>query len=294
MVKNLPALRETRVWSLSWEDPLEKSMATHSSILAWWRIPWTEEPGGLQSMESEESDVTECLSTRYLTVANECRGMHVPHFVYLSAGGRLGCFHFLAFVNNTAGNVCVQVLVWTCFISIRSGWSCWCGNSMLNLWRNCQTVFQSGWTILHSWRVWGFLIFHILDHSCSHLPLWLQLSRSQISLCFDLRLPDGKWCWASFPSAYWLCMSSLEKRLHKLCPVHPLLFEWAVLLLLKRRSSLYVLDSSLFSDIRFAKNCLPFCELSFPFLGGILQSTKVLSSVKPSLFLSDCAFGIII
>ena len=52
MVKNPPAMRETRAQFLSWEDPLEKEMATHSSILAW-RIPWTEEPGGLQSMESQ-------------------------------------------------------------------------------------------------------------------------------------------------------------------------------------------------------------------------------------------------
>ena len=47
-LKHLPAMQETWVRSLSWEDPLEKEMATHSSILAW-RIPWTEEPGGLQS-----------------------------------------------------------------------------------------------------------------------------------------------------------------------------------------------------------------------------------------------------
>ena len=46
MVENLPAMRETTVRSLGWEDPLEKGMATHSTILAW-RIPWTEEPGGL-------------------------------------------------------------------------------------------------------------------------------------------------------------------------------------------------------------------------------------------------------
>ena len=46
MIKNLPAMWETWVWSLGWEDPLEKEMATHSSILAW-RIPWTEEPGRL-------------------------------------------------------------------------------------------------------------------------------------------------------------------------------------------------------------------------------------------------------
>jgi len=48
LVKNLPAMWETWVRSLGWEDPLEKGMATHSSILAW-RIPWLEEPGRLQS-----------------------------------------------------------------------------------------------------------------------------------------------------------------------------------------------------------------------------------------------------
>ena len=49
MVKNLPAMQETQVRFLDWEDPLEKEMATHSGILAW-RIPWAEERGGLQSM----------------------------------------------------------------------------------------------------------------------------------------------------------------------------------------------------------------------------------------------------
>ena len=53
--KNLPAMQKTLVQSLGWEDPLEEGMATHSSILAW-RIPWTEEPGGLQSMGSQELD----------------------------------------------------------------------------------------------------------------------------------------------------------------------------------------------------------------------------------------------
>ena len=50
-LKRLPVVWETWVRSLGWEDPLEKEMATHSSILAW-RIPWMEEPGGLQSMGS--------------------------------------------------------------------------------------------------------------------------------------------------------------------------------------------------------------------------------------------------
>ena len=54
VVKNLPAKQETQVPSLGWEDPLEKEMATHSSILAW-EIPWTEEPGGLQSMGFQKS-----------------------------------------------------------------------------------------------------------------------------------------------------------------------------------------------------------------------------------------------
>ena len=52
MIKNLPTIRETQVRSLGWEDPLEKELATHSSILAW-RITWTEEPGGLESMGSQ-------------------------------------------------------------------------------------------------------------------------------------------------------------------------------------------------------------------------------------------------
>ena len=58
MVKHLPAMRETRVQSLGWEDLLEKEMATHSSTLAW-RIPQSEEPGRLQSTGRKESDTTE-------------------------------------------------------------------------------------------------------------------------------------------------------------------------------------------------------------------------------------------
>ena len=64
MVKPLPTMREIRVQSLGREDPLEKDMATRSSILVW-RIPWTEEPGGLQSMGWQESDTTERLVVRH-------------------------------------------------------------------------------------------------------------------------------------------------------------------------------------------------------------------------------------
>ena len=52
-VKNLPAVQETQARSLGWEDPLEKKIANHSSIVAW-KIPWTEEPSRLQSLESQE------------------------------------------------------------------------------------------------------------------------------------------------------------------------------------------------------------------------------------------------
>ena len=60
-VKNLPTMQDTRVWFLGREDPLEKEMVTDSSILAW-RIPWTEEPGRLQSTESQELDLTQRLN----------------------------------------------------------------------------------------------------------------------------------------------------------------------------------------------------------------------------------------
>ena len=62
-VKNLPAMGETQVQSLGWEDPLEKRMSTHSSIFAW-EIPWTEEPGGLQSMGSESATAKQLTLTK--------------------------------------------------------------------------------------------------------------------------------------------------------------------------------------------------------------------------------------
>ena len=66
MVKSLSAMWETKVWSLVREDPLEKEMETHFSILAW-KIPRTEEPGGLQSIGPKESDMTEQLHVHFLS-----------------------------------------------------------------------------------------------------------------------------------------------------------------------------------------------------------------------------------
>ena len=64
-LKNPPAVQGTRVWSLDWDNPLEKRMATHSNILAW-RIPWTEEASGLQSMSSQRVGHDWVLNTYFM------------------------------------------------------------------------------------------------------------------------------------------------------------------------------------------------------------------------------------
>ena len=70
IVKNIPAMQETWVLSLGGEDPLEEGMAMHPSILAW-RISWTEEPGRLQSMGSQESDTTEQLNQHHQVLSTQ-------------------------------------------------------------------------------------------------------------------------------------------------------------------------------------------------------------------------------
>ena len=90
MVKHLPTMQETWVRSLGREDPLEKEMETHFSILAW-RIPWTKEPGRLQSMGSQRvghdwaTSLTLLLFTRhicfnYIFLAFKCDDFHILHF----------------------------------------------------------------------------------------------------------------------------------------------------------------------------------------------------------------------
>ena len=78
MTKHQPAIQETRVRSLGWEDPLEKEMATHSSILAW-RIPWTEDPNRLQSMGSQRvRDTTEQLHFHLLLQKSSKVLLYIP------------------------------------------------------------------------------------------------------------------------------------------------------------------------------------------------------------------------
>ena len=94
MVKCLPAMQEMWVQSLGQEDPLEKEMAAHSSILAW-EIPWTEEPGRLQFIGSQESDTTTKQQLK-------------------TTKGHLDCFQVWAVMNKAAININVQVCVWAC------------------------------------------------------------------------------------------------------------------------------------------------------------------------------------
>ena len=70
-VRNPPAMQENQVPSLSWEDPLEKGMATHFSILAW-RMPWTEEPGTYGPKSRKESDTTEATKHAHMDGPRDC------------------------------------------------------------------------------------------------------------------------------------------------------------------------------------------------------------------------------
>ena len=83
MVKSPPTVWETWVRSLGWEDPLEEDMATHSSILAW-RIPWTEEPSGLQSMVSQSWTLLKWLSVHTQKMFRKPRISRIPALPYIN------------------------------------------------------------------------------------------------------------------------------------------------------------------------------------------------------------------
>ena len=103
-IRNLPALWETQVWSLDREDSLEKGMATHSSILAW-RIPQTEEPGGLQSMELQRVGHDWATNTfRWRWGGKDCLGFykHNPKLLFPCIGRRKQILIPLAYFSNNS------------------------------------------------------------------------------------------------------------------------------------------------------------------------------------------------
>ena len=108
-VNNLPAMHETQVWTLGWEDPLEKEMATHSNILAW-KIPWTEEPGRLQFMGSQKVRHDWATNTHFL------KGLGLT-----SLFSMLSLFKTCLHTSQISRVYCPHLLLFVCFVSMYLG-----------------------------------------------------------------------------------------------------------------------------------------------------------------------------
>ena len=189
-VKNLPAVWETRVWSMNLEDPLEKGsseVATHSSICAW-RIPRTEKPGRLQSM-GPQRDTPHIFITRS------------------SVDGHAVCFHTLAIVNNTVMNIVVHASCWiSAFIFFgcipRSGITGSYDSSIFSFFWGTSILFSiaAAPTYIPTIRAQGSLfptssptfVCSLLDDSHS--------DRCEVTSLSGFHLPfsDDPWYWASF------------------------------------------------------------------------------------------------
>ena len=119
MVKNPPAMQEIQVWSLGWEDPLEKGMATHCSILDW-RIPGTEEPGGLQFMGSQRVGHDRVTNTSTLNLWMESNNNVLPWVIII-----LSAFYS----KGTMCGVTLALKVEVILYSRSSSWEIWLGMS---------------------------------------------------------------------------------------------------------------------------------------------------------------------
>ena len=190
-VKSLPAMRETRVRSLGQEDPLEKEMATHSSIIAW-KIPRTEDPGGLQSMGLQRVGHDWATSLSLLSLSMFSRlfqviacisisFLFIVESIHLAVDRHLGYFHFGATMKKAATNIHVQVFTWTYDFSSpghtpRSGIAGPHSNSIFNILKNHQNFSQSRYSILHSHQQHEFQFLHILTkNTCYCLSFFFQL-----------------------------------------------------------------------------------------------------------------------
>ena len=147
IVKNLPAMQETQVWSLSCDNPLEKGMATHSSILAW-RIPWIEEAGGLQSMGSQKvthnwatntlGQLTELKTVFYILLSGYYKGYNSETAQWRRCRGQGRGWSFHPFLN----------------ILPPAPW-CVCSPTLKLSESHCWGVFMEFHYIRHDWLIIG-------------------------------------------------------------------------------------------------------------------------------------------
>ena len=194
-------MQETQVGSLEWEDPLEEKMATHSSILAW-KIPWTEEPGKLQSIELQRAtQLSNWACTQYSIVC-----MDHKFFIHSSINGHLGCFNVLAIINSAAMNIGVHVsfriVVFSCYTP-SSGIAKSYGSFIPRIFWEISTLFstvaisicipptvQEG--SLFATSSPAFIVYRFFYDGHSN---WYEV----ITHCsFDLHFSNNEWCWMFF------------------------------------------------------------------------------------------------
>ena len=161
MVKYLSIIQEIWVWSLGWDNPLKKGMATHSSILAW-RIPWTEKPDGLQSMGLKRTGhnwVTNCFT-----------------FTFFKENKT---FESVLFWSQTISSVCVRVCVWRGGSSKNLIWIVGWKWLMIYFWNCLSNLMTMPKAYFRKFNIFFWLIFYYIINNYK----WILNEKWCISFC---------------------------------------------------------------------------------------------------------------